>query len=183
MSSFTKTSSAIIGVRQWPAPTSPPDAAGRRSAGGQEPLAHQGVGKQRYWRIAGALDVVRGLHHAWQRAHFDRHTLLGYFRALEAAYPKARRMFIALDNWPVHSHADVLAGLQDSRVRLLPVPTYAPWTNPEEKVWRKLYAEVLHRHDFAERWPDLRPVVQQWLDTADTSPTDLLRYVGLLCPN
>ncbi len=117
------------------------------------------------WRIAGALDAVHGRHHAWQRAHFDRHTLLGFFRALEAAYPTARRLFIALDNWPAHTHADVLAGLHGSRVRLLrllPLPTYAPWTNPEEKVWRKLYAEVLHLHDFAERWPDLRPVVQQW---------------------
>ncbi len=67
-------------------------------------------------------------------------------------------------------------------MRLLPLPTYAPWTNPVERVWRKLAQEVLHLHRCTDDWPGLHGVVQDWLDRA-TQPSDaLLRYVGLLCP-
>jgi transposase len=62
-------------------------------------------------------------------------------------------------------------------VRLLRLPTYAPWTNPIEKVWRKLKQEVLHQHDFGDDWAGLQQAVQGWLAWA--APADLLRYTGL----
>lgn len=70
-------------------------------------------------------------------------TLRHYFEAVAAAYPAAERIYSALDNWPVHFHPVLRAALPP-RLTLLPLPTYAPWTNPVEKVWRWLYAEVLH---------------------------------------
>lgn len=159
--------------------------AGRRrpdGTGGTDPLAKQGLGRQLGQRIAGAIDALHGTHHAWQRTHFGATVFLAYLRALQAAYPQARRLFVVLDNWPVHHAAEVRAGLRGSRITLLYLPTYAPWTNPEEQVWRKLYAEVLHLHEFAERWTEFKDVVQGWLDAQATTPGDLLRYVGLSCP-
>jgi len=159
----------------------PTVAQGYAPAGADAPRAHQGWGKNRSWRIAGSLNPLTGQHHAQQAAHFDRHTFLAYLRTLEAAYPAARRVFVVVDNWPVHFHADVQAGLAGSRIRLLPLPTYAPWTNPEEKVWLKAYRELFHLHAFATRWSDFKQVVQTWLDHVDDAPHDLLRSVGL-CP-
>jgi transposase len=43
-----------------------------------------------------------------------------------------------------------LAALAPSKIVLVPLPTYAPWTNPVEKVWRKLCQEVLHLHEFVD---------------------------------
>lgn len=115
----------------------------------------------------------------WERRHFDRQTLIRYYKALEAAYPEAERIFVVQDNWPVHFHKDVLAALANSKITLVALPTYAPWTNPVEKVWRKLYQEVLHLHEFTAQWDELKAQVKAWLDQfADGSP-ELLKYVGL----
>jgi hypothetical protein len=151
------------------------------SVGADAPRAQQGWAKKRAWRIAGSLNPLTGQHHAQQAARFDRRTLLAYRQGLEAAYHAVRRLFGIVDNWPVPFHADLLAGLADSRLRLLLLPTYAPWTNPREKVWRKLYAELLHHHEGAFRWADFRQDLQARLDHLNEDRHGVLRYVGL-CP-
>ncbi|MCB8937396.1 MAG: transposase [Ardenticatenaceae bacterium] len=65
-------------------------------------------------------------------------------------------------------------------VQLLPLPTYASWLNPIEKLWRWLKQEVLHLHRFSDDWPELREVVASFLDQFATGSDALLRYVGLL---
>jgi transposase len=131
-------------------------------------------------RIAGSLDIHSGQFIALQRRHLDRAGLLLYYRQLEAAYPHAQRIFLVQDNWPVHFHPDILQALAASKIMLLRLPTYAPWTNPVEKVWRKLKQELLHLHVFEDNWLALQLAVQDWLDQF-SSPSDiLLRYVGLL---
>ena len=106
-------------------------------------------------------------------------TLIRYYRALEAAYPAAEVIYIAQDNWPVHFRPAILEALASSRIRLLRLPTYAPWTNPIEKVWRKLYQEILHQHEFQDRWAELQATVEAWLQKWAHGSMDLLRYVGL----
>jgi hypothetical protein len=132
-------------------------------------------------RIAGCLDAQTGQLFAWQRAHFDRRTLLRFYQAVEHAYPQADQLFLIQDNWPVHQHAELLAALRGSKFTLVRLPTYAPWTNPIEKVWRKLYADVLHLHGWANQWETLQQTVQRWLDAYAQPSPDLLRYVGLDC--
>lgn len=161
----------------------PTVAGGYGLAGHDAPWAEQGWGRNTLRRIAACLDPQSGRLIAWQRRHFDRHTLLRFYQALPAVYPAAQRIYVIQDNWPVHFHPEVLAALADTPLRLVRLPTYAPWTNPVEKVWRKLYAEVLHLHRFADAWDELTQTVQAWLDQwAEPTPT-LLRYVGLLCPS
>jgi transposase len=62
----------------------------------------------------------------------------------------------------MHFHADLLAALPP-QITLLPLPTYAPWSNPVEKVWHWLYAEVLHLPEFTDGWPELWDLVDAWL--------------------
>jgi hypothetical protein len=156
----------------------PTVAQGYAPAGSAQPHARQGYGANRRRRVAACLDIGTGRLVAWQRARFDVGTLGRFFRAVAAAYPDAARIYVALDNWPVHQHPALLAALPD-RMRLLSLPTYAPWTNPTEKVWRWLYQEVLHLHEFTDRWPELEDLVDAWLaQWADGGPA-LLRYVGL----
>lgn len=62
------------------------------------------------------------------------------------------------------------------------LPTYAPWTNPIEKVWRKLHQDILHLHGFGDDWDGLRRRISDWLSLFVNGSTDLLRYVGL-CPS
>lgn len=130
-------------------------------------------------RIAAALNVQTGQVIARQRATFDRKTFLAFLRSIQAAYPAARRIFVVMDNWPVHFHPDILLACQDTPLMLLRLPTYAPWTNPVEDLWRRLKQELLHHHPFDDDWESLKTAVDAWLAQWETPSTDLLHYVGL----
>lgn len=138
-----------------------------------------GYRTNRHRRIASCLNALNGATFSWQRTSFKVTTLLRFYRAVEAAYPDAQRIFIALDNWSPHFHPDILLALQSSRITLLRLPTYAPWTNPVEKVWLRLNQELLHLHPFTDDWQGLQTAVQQWLDTWQQPSPDLLHSVGL----
>lgn len=146
-------------------------------AGGPGPPAEQGHGRNRKRRVVGALDAVTGRLTAWQGGKAGVKELVAFFRRLAAAYPRARRIAVALDNWPVHFLPAVTEALAGTPIRLLRLPTYAPWTNPIEKVWRKLKQEVLRQHDFADDGTGLQSAVGRWL--ADADPAELFRYTGL----
>ncbi|HML23369.1 MAG TPA: IS630 family transposase [Aggregatilinea sp.] len=147
--------------------------------GSKDPTAPLGLHANARRRIAGSLDIVTGRLIAAQRSRFPRRALLAYYRTIEAAYPDAEHITLVQDNWPVHRHPDVIQALQDSRISLLFLPTYAPWTNPVEKVWAALYREVLHLHDCTDDRLDLRARVQAWLDRWSDGSLDLLHAVGL----
>ncbi len=149
------------------------------TAGSDAPLAAQGIGYNTSRRIAGCLDAYTGRFITGPRSAFDHQTFLRYLPAVEARYERAERIYIALDNWPVHFQPDVLTALQSSKITLVFLPTYAPWLNPIEKVWRKLKQEILHLHRYSSRWKDLQERVEEWLIQYDRPSPDLLRYVGL----
>jgi hypothetical protein len=157
----------------------PTVAQGYAQAGSKEPLARRGYHSNTCFRIAGGLNLLTGRFHYWQRSHFDRFTLLAFLRSLATHYPQAEIIFVVMDNWPVHFHPDVLAGLVGTKICLIPLPTYAPWTNPIEKVWRYLYQQVLHLHPWTDDWDYLKVRVASFLDQFQSGSAMLLSYVGL----
>ena len=64
-------------------------------------------------------------------------------------------------------------------IQLLPLPTYASWCNPIEKLWRWLKQGVLHLHRYANDWQLLKQKTKEFLDQFEQTSADLLRYVGL----
>src|SRR6266700_5558567 len=84
-------------------------------------------------RIAGCLDAHSGRLITGPRSAFEHQTFLRYLLAVEARYPQAERISIALDNWPVHFQPDMLARLQSSKIRLLFLPTYARFSQPHRE--------------------------------------------------
>jgi hypothetical protein len=153
----------------------------RAYAGHRDPLPYARLGYQsnRRRRIAACLNAVTGQLTAWQRSRFNVPALIHFYHAVAAAYPNAEWIFIVQDNWPVHFHPRLLLALASSRIVLLRLPTYAPWTNPIEKVWLRLRQEVLHLHPFEDDWSSLHATVQAWLDTWRAGSFDLLHSVGL----
>lgn len=100
-------------------------------------------------------------------------------RRAREAYPSHARVVVAWDNWPVHAHPKVLAAAAEHRVELLFLPTYAPWTNPIEKLWGWLQRDVLAMHRLADQWDGLRQRVLDFLARFDGPSPDLLGVVGL----
>lgn len=131
-----------------------------------------------YYRYAGALDIATGQLTWLGRSKMGVTNLRRFLARLRAAYP-ARPLYLIWDNWPVHRHPEVLARAAGLGIEILWLPTYAPWLNPIEKLWRWLTEDLLRHHRRADRFPELQAQVAAWLDQfAGPSPA-LLRYTGL----
>lgn len=157
----------------------PSVAQGYASCGADAPLAWQGWGHNTRRRVAAVLDAMTGQVMMRQSDRCGRHELIALYRQVRVAYPQAEHIFIAQDNWSVHFHPDILQSLENSSISLLRLPTYAPWTNPIEKLWRWLYQEVLYLHSWVDDWHGLQAAVSAWLSQFASGSLDLLRYVGL----
>jgi putative transposase len=133
-------------------------------------------------RLAGAWDVATGQVIVRRRECFPVKEVYRFFYHVEQQYPEAKVIYIALDNWPNHFHGYVRDNLAriHRKIRLLPLPTYAPWTNPMEKFWRKLNREFMDQHPYGRDEQAFRDALDLWLDKHREESAALLHEVGLL---
>lgn len=145
------------------------------------PVAEQGGPNNKQWRIIGALDALTGQVTYRDAYIIGREKVGAFYQQLVAAYPQARRLYVVHDNWSIHTHPDVCA-VRASLPQIEPVwlPTYAPWLNPIEKLWRWMRADVLALYRLAADWDALHTRVTAFLDQFAAGSADLLHYVGLL---
>lgn len=155
-----------------------PTLGARWAPVGEEPIAELAPGSDLVYRIGGGLDVVDGRVVRVSGIKVGVERLKRFLRALRRANPQ-RYLFLIWDNWPVHQHDAVLAEAKAQRIHLLWLPTYAPWENPIEKLWRWLKQTLLHHHAGADDWAALKAAVLAWLDQFAPGSDELLRYVGL----
>lgn len=131
------------------------------------------------YRIAGALDTCTGQVHWHGASKVGVKALCRWLGMIRSFYGESLRLVVAWDNWPVHKHETVEAAAQRNRIEFLYLPTYAPWTNPIEKLWRKMKQETLRLHRHSDDWTGLRERVAAFLNRFAAPSPDLLRYVGL----
>jgi len=175
-----------------------------------QPLARRSTSSDTLTRVVATLDHSTGQVVFRRASAITLATLVQFYQDVCAAYGQEQRLYIVQDNWPVHYHPDVLVALeaQETRfaprlppnwpttpsaaaqkrwgglhlpIQLVPLPTYASWTNPIEKLWRKLRQDIMHLHRWATDLLRLRAEIDQFLAQFAHGSTDLLRYVGL-CP-
>jgi hypothetical protein len=162
---------------RWPVPT--------RHWGEAAPapalLAERGGANNKQWRVIGALNALSGQVDYLDAYIVGRAKVVEFYGQLLSAYPKARRIYVVQDNWSIHRHEDVVAAMAEMpQLEAVWLPTYAPWLNPIEKVWRWLREQVLKLHRLAGDWSALRERVNRFLDQFAHGSQALLRYVGLL---
>ena len=165
-----------MGFSRWPDPG--PDWAAAPPA--PPPETDRAASPNQLWRIIGALNAVTGRVDFLDAYIVGRAKVIQFYRQLDAAYPHVERLLVVQDNWSIHTHEDVLGAL-GRWPRLEPVwlPTYSPWLNPIEKLWRWLRQDVLKMHRLAGDWKVLHDRVSQFLGQFAGGSQDLLRYVGL----
>lgn len=186
----------------------PTVASAYEEAGAKQPRARRGHHANTATRIVASLSPLEGRVLYRQATRIDVRTLVRFYQQIREAYPDAERISLIQDNWPVHFHPDLLVALEAQEspwpiyrpghwptepsakavkqweglclpIQVVPLPTYASWTNPIEKLWRWLRQEVLHLHRLADRLEELRATVRRFLDRFALGSLDLLRYVGL----
>lgn len=143
-----------------------------------QPYAERCPGKNTVTRTTATLHALTGRVDYWQGSRVSIPRLVAFYQQLHRAYPEAETIYVIQDNWTVHFHPDVLVALVEQEspwprylpgnwpaepsgkaqqkwgawqlpIQLVPLPTYASWTNPIEKLWRWLKQEVLHLHHLA----------------------------------
>jgi transposase len=166
-----------MGYARWPEPG--PDWTGRAPA--PSPSTDRAESPNRLWRVIGALDAVTGRVDFLDAYIVGRSKVIDFYEKLDTTYVNMERLLVVQDNWSIHTHEDVLGALKRwPRIEPVWLPTYAPWLNPIEKLWRWLRQDVLKLHRLAGDWPSLRGRVNQFLGQFAAGSQDLLRYVGLL---
>jgi transposase len=175
---------------------------------GEQPRACRSTCADTLTRVVASLDHQTGQVCFRRATRIGLAALVAFYRQLVAAYPQATRIYVVLDNWPLHRHPDLLAALEPQEtpwllplppswpttpsasalrrwghlqlpIQLVPLPTYASWLNPIEKLWRKLRGDLTHLHRHADDLATLRDRVDAFLAGFDHGSDDLLRYVGL----
>jgi hypothetical protein len=181
---------------------------GWEARGRPQPLARRSERSDTRTRLLGALDATTGVVHSLRAETISLATLVRFCQQVRDAYPAATTITVVLDNWVNHFHPDLLVALVPQTqpfphslppswpevpsagavrkwgalalpIQFLPLPTYASWCNPIEKVWRKLRQELGHLHPWADDLERLRAEVAAWLAGYRQPSPDLLRYVGL----
>lgn len=191
----------------------PTIAPAYEEAGHSQPLAEHSYHANTPTRVLACIQAFNAQLTYYQGSRIDCDQLVRFYRRLhDEVYPQAMKIYIVQDNWPVHTHPDVLLALEEQvcpfpfyrpsnwptepsakarkrwstlnlPIQVVPLPTYASWCNPIEKVWRKLRQEVLHLHRLSSQLPLLRQRVGRWLHQYSGGSPSLLKYVGLLAPD
>ncbi len=113
----------------------------------QKEVMTPGKNQKRY--LAGALNATTG-ELSWVEG--ERKTsalfLLLLWHLLQDVYPTAKRIYVVLDNYRIHSSQQVQLTLarMGERVQLVFLPPYCPDHNRIERVWRDLHANVTRNH-------------------------------------
>jgi transposase len=93
------------------------------------------------------------------------------------------RVYVAWDNSTTHEDEEVEALLRGAagRLVLLYLPTYSPWLNPIEMLWRHFRREVTH----CELFPTIKALVaatHAFFDRYNLCPWRILSIIGAPTP-
>ena len=144
------------------------------------PVAGCGGKNNAQWRVIAALNAMTGQVCYLDNYVVGRQKVIEMYQHLAQLYPQAETIYVVQDNWSIHKHSDVIDALSElPRIQPVWLPTYAPWLNPIEKLWRWLRQDVLKMHRFGSQWEGLRTRVNGFLDRFASGSDALLRYVGL----
>lgn len=131
-------------------------------------------------RVVAFLDAATGEVQAWDYAQVTVHRLQECWLRAARRYPEAKTIYLVLDNWPVHRHPTALAACRrDPRLRLVWLPTYAPWLNAIEKLWRWVKHLVTHAHPWSDHFRLFRDYVMAEFHRLASGSPELRRYCGL----
>lgn len=88
-------------------------------------------------------------------------------------------IFVAWDNVTTHEDDEVEAVVRGAagRLVLLDLPTYSPWLNPIELLWRHFRREVTHK----ELFPTVKALLaaaREFFDRSNQNPSRILSVIG-----
>ena len=132
-------------------------------------------------RVVGFLQPFTGQVRTWDYLEVTAPRFAQTLKQMVKLYSKYEKIYIILDNWSVHFHAQVQEILtQNPRLELVPLPTYSPWLNPIEKVWKWCRQMLTHAHPWSDNFLTYRQKVRDQFLSLQHGSNEILQYTGLL---
>lgn len=100
-------------------------------------------GRQRL-NLHGALNAEKYQISLVESSTVNHESTLNLFQTIEQDYPMAKRILLILDNAKYHFSKEVIEYLNDSRIELIPLPSYSPNLNLIERLWKFFKKKVLY---------------------------------------
>jgi putative transposase len=131
----------------------------------------------KYYGI-GAVNYHTGETVVQFQRHKRRKEIAQLLEALLEKHPK-ERIFVTWDNVNTHEDDEVEAVVRAAagRLVLLYLPTYSPWLNPIEMLWRHFRREVTHCELF-ETKQALLAAARDFFDRYNQCPEKILSVIG-----
>ena len=134
-----------------------------------QPTRHYGIGAVNYYTGETVVLVKR---------HKRRREIAEVLQALVEKHPTGT-MYVAWDNGNTHEDNEVEAVVRGAAVRLvlLYLPTYSPWLNPIEMLWRHFRREVTH----CELFPTVKALLtatREFFERYNQEPYQVLSIIG-----
>ena len=134
-----------------------------------QPKVHYGLGAVNYH--TGETVVII-------RRHKRRPEVAELLQALVDKHPKGT-IFVAWDNFTAHQDDEVEVVVRSAagRLVLLYLPTYSPWLNPIEMLWRHFRREVTH----CELFENVKVLIEasyNFFDCFNKNPEKVLSIIG-----
>lgn len=135
-------------------------------------------GKRDGYYGIGAVNYFTGETVVQFQSHKRRKEMALLLRAILANHPTGT-IYLTWDNANTHRAEDVQGVLDEAagRMVLLYLPTYSPWLNPIEMLWRYFRLQVTHGELFATKQA-LLVAAQQFFDRYNQYPHKLLSVIG-----
>src|SRR5919109_4003392 len=130
------------------------------------------------WYGLGAVDYHTGETVVLFRRRKRRREVAELLQALVDKHPTGT-IYVAWDNADTHADDEVEAVVRAAagRLVLLYLPTYSPWLNPIEMLWRHFRREVTHCELF-ETMKALLAATRDFFDRYNQEPQHTLSIIG-----
>ena len=141
---------------------------GWRPRGQQELVPTPGQNQKRY--LAGALNAHTGKIVWTESRRKNSELFISLLRRLVRCYRGMRRIILVLDNVNIHRSRKTERFLKaNPKIELVFQPTYHPWVNRIERLWKALHDTVTRNHRYANM-DDLMLAVRAFMRAAEPFP-------------
>lgn len=144
--------------------------------GQQVMIRTPGQPKKRYG--IGGVNYHTGETRVIFRRRKKRPQIAEFLLLLLESHPK-QTVYVAWDNVNTHQNDEVEAVVRSAagRLILMYLPTYSPWLNPIEMLWRHFRREVTHCELF-ESVKALQEASEDFFDRFNQTPEKVLSIIG-----
>lgn len=148
--------------------------------GRTQPIARWSTKTNTLLRIGGALDAITGEFHYLMGPRFRAEEFCKFLKKIASSYQMTQKVYLIIDNVSLHFTQDVKSLLKRlKKVELVPLPSYSPWLNNIEKLWKWMKQKVIHMHPWCDDFRKFKCQVKNVLESVNSNRSEILTYVGL----